>query len=287
MSQTRIQPEAGRPLRYEELLEETQALKEHYPFFQSLTVGKSVLGRHIPAYALGVGQADILYAGGFEGTDGLSPGLLVDFAGRLCRHLQEKSRLGGMDIPGYLADHVIYILPMLNPDGAEIRLAGAETAGGYGQSIRRAAGEHIGQWRANARGVDLCHNFHYGFESYRMAARQEGLTGPAPAGFPGSRAESEPETRTLANLCRRLMFKKAFVFYGSGSRIRWSGGARTPRAAHDMARMLSAATGCSADPEEADGGFAGWFVSVFGRPAFAVGPDGGDPAAALPLGLML
>lgn len=285
MSQTSGLPGADRPLRYGELLEATRELNARYPFFQSLTVGKSVLGRHIPAYALGVGQADILYAGGLEGTDGISPGLLVEFTDRLCRHFAEKSPMGGADIPAYLADHVIYILPMLNPDGAEIRLAGAETAGGYSHSIRRAAGERTDRWQANARGVDLCRNFHYGFERCRMAARKAGFTGPAPAGFPGPRAESEPETRTLANLCRRLMFQKAFVFYGGG--IRWSGGARTPRAAHDMARMLSAATGCPDAPDEADGGFAGWFVSVFGRPAFAVGPGSRDPAAALPLGLLL
>lgn len=282
-------PEVGRPMRYEELLAASRELKGRYDFFQSLTVGKSVLGRNILAFALGIGQADILYAGGFQGTDSLSPGLLVQFADRLCRHLQEGSRMDGMDVAGYLADHVVYILPLLNPDGAEIRLGGAETAGSLGRSVRRTCEEHTELWQANVRGVDLCHNFHFGFENYRMSARRAGITGPAPSGYAGPRAESEPESRTLANLCRRLMFHKAFTFCGVDSRIRWFGGPRTPRASREMARMLSAATGCPAvsESEEADGGFAGWFVSVFARPAFAVGPDSSNPAAALPLGLFL
>lgn len=289
MSGTQALPEGDGPLRYEDLIGATRELKRRYDFFQSLTVGKSVLGRGIPAYALGVGQADVLYAGGFHGTDSASPALLVQFADRICRHLQENSRMDGLDITGYLADHVVYILPMLNPDGAEICLGGMETAGGFAQAVRRCARGRAELWQANVRGVDLSHNFHYGFENYRMAARAAGVTAPAPSGYPGPRAESEPESRTLANLCRRLMFRKAIAFCGTDGRVRWAGGARTPRSSREMARMLSAATGCEAMPDQdpADGGFGGWFVSVFGRPAFAVGPQGAESAAALPLGLFL
>ena len=56
-------------------------------------------------------------------------------------------------------------------------------------------------WQANARGVDLNHNYDAGYEAYREKEREAGITGGCPTRYSGAYAGSEPE---VAALCRFL-----------------------------------------------------------------------------------
>ena len=261
------------PLGYEGLCRATALLKKKYGCLLSFSIGKTVLGRNIPAYILGGGTPGVLYVGGVHALEYITSMLLLRFTGELCDSLTQCDRPAGHDIARLLRSRSVYIVPMLNPDGVEIHLHGAESAGTLRGAVRQISGGDYGSWQANARGVDLNHNFNAGFKILHEEERESGITGPAPRRYGGCRPESEPETHALCNLCRRMYFGRVYAFHSQGEEIYWRYGERTPRSALEMAKALAAAGGYTvAQPEglAAHGGFKDWFISVFARPGFTI-----------------
>jgi g-D-glutamyl-meso-diaminopimelate peptidase len=261
------------PLDYDGLLDATKNLKERYSFFQSFSIGKSFLGRQIIGFNLGGGKPDALYVGGVHALEYITSMVLLKFTAELCDCMQTGRMLYGYDIKKLLGEHPVYIIPMLNPDGVEIHLKGMQTAGTMKSLVRAIAGSDFSNWQANARGVDLNHNFNAGYELLKTQERENGILGPAVRQYGGPRAESEPETRALCYLCRHLMFKKTIAFHSQGEEIYWNYGNNTPRSAQSTAKILAASCGYSvAEPEgmASNGGFKDWFIKVFHRPGFTI-----------------
>lgn len=250
-----------------------QTLKTRYPFFHSLTIGRSVLGRPILLFSLGQGPYKALYVGGVHALEYITSMLLTLFTDRLCACIQANEPLHGLDVASFLKKHAIAILPMLNPDGIAIHLHGAESAGAAAKTVQRLSGGDFSCWQANARGVDLNHNFNAGFSLLKKQEKQHGIYGPAPGKFGGYRPESEPETHALCNLCRRIPFEKTIAFHSQGEELYWYYGARTPRNAQQLAILLAETVGYAVKQPTgmaAHGGFKDWFIQTFGRPGFTI-----------------
>lgn len=261
------------PLGHRELISATRKLRRQFPELAVFSVGRSVLGRSIPGYIIGCGRPAALYVGGVHALEYITSMLLVKFTGDLCQLAQDQGSAAGYDIAHLLADRSVYILPMLNPDGVELHLRGVDTAGPLRAGLLRISGGDFLHWQANAHGVDINHNFNAGYAIVKQEERANGITGPAPGRYGGTRPESEPETRALCSLCRRTFFGKAFAFHSQGEEIYWQYGPRTPRCAREMAETLAAASGYTvAQPTgmAANGGFKDWFIHVFARPGFTI-----------------
>lgn len=261
------------PLDAAALLMANRRLREAYPALGVVTIGRSVLGRPITLYLLGEGRHETLYVGGVHAMEYITSMLLVRFIERLCASLANGQPLCGLDVAGYLKEHIVAILPMLNPDGVEIHLHGAQTAGPAAQAVQRIAKGDYSHWQANARGVDLNHNFNAGFAGLRRQEMENGIHGPMPGRFGGYSAESEPETRALCGLCRRMLFAKTIAFHSQGEELYWKYGPRTPKSAERMAQSLAQSAGYAVrEPQgmAANGGFKDWFIQAFGRPGFTV-----------------
>ena len=65
--------------------------------------------------------------------------------------------------------------------------------------------EDFSRWQANGRGVDLNHNYDYRFDEYKQAEAEFSVAGPGRSRYSGGKAESEPETRAMAEFVRREM----------------------------------------------------------------------------------
>lgn len=262
-----------RPMDYDELCTATSRLKRRYKSVQCFSIGRSVLGRGITAYIIGTGNPPILYVGAHHALEYLASMALVKFAGELCEHLESGERLCGRSVTGILSRQCLYIVPMLNPDGVELHLRGSSTAGALRERLNSLSGGDFSSWQANARGVDLNHNYNAGFNLQRQLELDCGITGPGPTRFGGYRPESEPETHALCNLCRRMLFRRAYAFHSQGEEIYWEYGDRTPKNAYTLAQTLAESCGYkTATPEgiAAYGGFKDWYISVFSRPGFTV-----------------
>ncbi len=172
-------------------------LLDRYGFLGSGSIGRSLLGRRLGFLRIGSGPHAILYVGAHHGMEWITTLLLYRFTEEYCRMLT----LRGKDAEG--EERSLYILPMLNPDGVEIQLHGAEAGGPLrGRLMRQNGGSgDFRHWQANARGVDLNHNYDAGYEAYREKEREAGITGGCPTRYSGAYAGSEPE---VAALCRFL-----------------------------------------------------------------------------------
>ena len=248
------------------------ALCGRYPVLRPAVIGRSVLGREIPALLLsagGEGQA-VLMAAAFHGQEWLTALCALRLCEELCA--AERGRCSLCDVPVHkaLRDRQIWFVPLANPDGVEIARYGSIAAGGYAASAAQAGADIPGVWQTNARGVDINHNFNAGWAEMQDPAAKNGknirnLSGPE--------AESEPETRALAQLCRRHSFRHVVALHSQGEEIYWQSGEHTPPQSRMMARVLGSVSGYAvAQPAAtaAHGGFKDWFIDCFHRPGFTI-----------------
>ena len=73
-------------------------LVKEYPFLKVDISGRTVLGRGIFSFSLGSLHNSVIIAGGFDGSDGISPLLLYMFIEDVCRSIKEKQELCGVNI---------------------------------------------------------------------------------------------------------------------------------------------------------------------------------------------
>ena len=249
------------------------ALRGRYPFLYAAPVGKSVLGREIMGLVLGTGREKILYAAAFHSQEWLTSLVLLRLVEDLCAALSGDGRIADIPFHEALCGRSLLFIPQVNPDGVDIALHGSGSAGPSARLVRDLGGNEPGRWQANARGVDLNHNFDAGWASLRQAEIQSGIAGPGPRQYGGPAPESEPETRALADLCRRVAFRHVLALHSQGEEIYWRYGSRTPEQSRMMAEVMAAASGyTAADPEglASHGGFKDWFIQETGRPGFTI-----------------
>lgn len=251
------------------------ALCGRYPHLRYAPVGRSVLGREIPALVLAPqgGTQRVLLAAAFHGQEWLTALWTLRLCEDLCRALRSGLPLCGVPVGRALSDRQIWFIPLVNPDGVEIARYGSGAAGMYAASAAAAGADRPGLWQANARGVDINHNFNAGWEEMQALAQKSGKIHAGPRQYAGEYPESEPETQALTALCRRLSFRHVVALHSQGEEIYWSYGDNTPSRSRMMARVLGAASGYRVTAPEglaSHGGFKDWFIRQFGRPGFTI-----------------
>lgn len=249
------------------------SLRGRYPFIRAFSIGDSLLGRKIYALSIGEMRDRVLYSGALHGQEWITTLLLLKFAEDVCVALDEGSLLAGMDVRRSLLGRGIVIVPCVNPDGVEIALKGSEGALVNAAQVEEISKGDFSSWNANARGVDIDHNFNFGWEKRRQMSKDSGILGPAPCRYGGSRPESEPETAALTRLCRDKTFRHVLAFHGPGETVYWKCGNLTPPRSKLMAQIMAACSGYSLGEAEGlgcCGGFKDWFISEMGRPGFTI-----------------
>ncbi len=236
-------------------------------------MGKSVLGKELLALNIGNGNEAVLMCGAFHGTERLTAALLVMFAERLCEMLSADGCISGIRVRRAFYDRRLVILPMVNPDGCDIVGEGSINCGSFKESINRISGGDFGHWNANARGVDINHNFDAGWNIVHTLEQKSNIYGPAPTRYGGPKPVSEPETAALVSLCDRMRFCHVAAFHSQGEVIYWSYGNNTPLKGRRMATLLSASSGRALEEPTviaSHGGFKDWFIEKHRRPGFTI-----------------
>lgn len=244
-----------------------------YRFFSVAPIGSSVLGRPIRALTFGNGTERVLMAAAFHGQEWLTALICL----HLCEEIGEAIRTGlplaGWNVRRALCDRQIVWVPLVNPDGVEIAIRGSASAGEYANLVRDAGGDVHGRWQANARGVDLNHNFNAGFNELQQEERKKGIIGPSARQWGGPCPVSEPETRALVDLCNSVSFRHVIALHSQGEEIYWQYGEHTPPAARLMASVMASVSGYAvAAPSglAAHGGFKDWFINTYHKPGFTI-----------------
>lgn len=250
-----------------------QALSGRYENAAVTVLTRSVLGCDIPMIALGKGNKAVLYVGTHRGTDSITGGILLDFAADILQKHEKDATVFDYPMRYLFEKRKIYIVPMLNPDGAEYVIHGIEAKNPlYERVMKMAESRDMTRWQANARGVDLHHNYDAGFSAFKkQAGKQNGASSVYSGEFP----ESEPETAALARFLRLRREEIAGVLslHTAGEELICNCSDNLSAKTMAVGRVLSRMTGYRLTrPEQvrACGSLSDWCIEVLGRPAFTV-----------------
>lgn len=277
----RVQPwlTTAQPIDHAVVCGLNAALCGRYPVLRPITVGHSFLGRGIEALVLSEPRKTrphvqrVLIAAAFHGQEWLTALCALRLCEELCVSLRAGLQLCGVSVRKALQGRQIWFLPLVNPDGVEIARVGSRAAGEYRAFAAAAGADTPGLWQANARGVDINHNFNAGWAQMQAQAEKSGKNRPGPRQYSGPIPESEPETKAVADLCRRYAFRHVVALHSQGEEVYWRYGENTPPQSRIMAQVLGAAGGYTVtDPQgfASHGGFKDWFISCFHCPGFTV-----------------
>lgn len=176
----------------------------------------------------------------------------------------------------------VWVVPLVNPDGALLVQEGAEAVRGEERERLCAmnGGTDFSLWKANARGVDLNVNW-----DAKWGTGAQNVRFPAPANYIGSVPCSEPETRALRDFTLQVRPDFTLSYHTKGEVIYWHFHQPPLRKRRDrrLAEVLSRVTGYPlAEAKGSAGGYKDWCVEKLKIPAFTV--EAGRDDLSHPLG---
>lgn len=261
------------PPDYGAYLKKLQELKSNFPFLQIFPIGTSTLGRSIYSITIGKPNPVVLFAGAFHAQEWLTCSLLFRFIEHLSLSYRQNTAIAGALVQTSLSERGLTVIPMVNPDGVSIALEGPESAGALAKSVLQMMDRSNNTWQANARGVDLNHNFDAGFRELRQMEIENGITAPCARQYGGCFPHSESETRALAAFLKGRRVENAYAFHSQGEEIYSEYGKNMPAQSRYIARMLSETSGYALISNEglcSHGGFKDYFIEKFHRPGFTI-----------------
>lgn len=237
---------------FDKLIGDTKTLSEKYDIAKVFKIGKSCEGRDILCVKIGEGHKKIIVAGAFHGLESITAAFLVRFAAAYSDMIETRKDFYGRDAALLSKNVSLYIVPMVNPDGVEIAVHSED------KEVRST-------WQANARGVDINHNFDAGWQPILGSA--------APSKYGGEYAESEEESKAIAGFIRRELFDMLLCFHSQGEEIYYDFNGKTGRRSREIADIMAKESGykvCRPEGTAVFGGCKDWFIKEFGREGFTI-----------------
>ncbi len=187
-----------------ELLHSIEILSKKHPSLTVMELGRSILGKSIPCISIGNGKRSVLYVGAHHGMEWITSVVLLRFVAEYCNLLERNEKAYKQSLRVLSDQYTIHVIPMLNPDGVDYQIHGIQKDNPLYDRVLSMNGGSLdfSHWQANARGVDLNHNYSAGFQAYKQIEADTGIPCGAPTRYSGQEPESEPEVRALCNFIR-------------------------------------------------------------------------------------
>lgn len=266
---------------YKMLCEDIEKFSRRHRRAQIFSVGESVESRPLMCIRLGCGRRRLFINGAHHGLESLTSALIMRFCADFAAAAEKGECFLGSDARVLCERVTLYALPMVNPDGVEMAVNGADFLNPFHRDVIRRSGviDFTGIWQANVRGVDINHNYDADWQSIKKS--------PSPTRWGGEYPESEPETRAVTELVRRCGFDMLIAFHSQGGEIYYDfNGAVAPRSV-EIAGELASVSGYKAEIPTGTAVFGGckdWFIKEFGKEGFTV--EVGHGKNPLPLELL-
>ena len=254
------------------LWKELRQLEQAFPAARVFRAGKSALGKEIPALGMGRLKNASLFVGATHGEEWLTSLLLMRFAWEIAAAWTDEAP----SFAGVTREKGLIIVPMLNPDGVDYQIHGpAPDNPLYDRVLAMNGGStDFTHWQANARGVDLNHNYDAGFAEYKRLEAEQGIGCGAPTRYSGQEPESEPE---VSGLCGYIRFHENFrlilTLHTQGEEIYYRSGGKTLPGTYAAARKISSLCGYRLSEAEglaSYGGLTDWCIRSLGIPALTL-----------------
>ena len=261
---------ADAPYTYERLLGDLAKLLVKYPCLKRTIPGYSVLGKPIYCVKFGEGDRKIIITAAHHGTEWITSALLM----KLLSHLVEEYTNGDDE---FYQKNAIYFVPMVNPDGVDLSINGlCDDLPMYirNRILKITQEENVkDNWQANIRGIDLNHNYDASFALGKTLQIKEGIIAPAPTKYSGEYPESEPETKAIVSLTKKISPHMVIAYHSQGEEIFYKYQGKCAPGSEEIAKKLSVASGYSlilADGLTDCTGYKDWVIEKFNIPAFTV-----------------
>ena len=238
-------------------------------------IGYSILGRRLHSLSLGNGKRARLYVATHHAMEWPTSVVLLRLISELCDGLcKEKEGFFG-ELRDFLEENRLIFIPMLNPDGVELQIKGAKKGDLlYERQIKmNRCSEDFSHWQANARGVDLNHNYNAGFYEYKRIERELEIEGPCATRYSGEHPESEPEVSALCNLIRALDVERIYTLHTQGEEIFYTSGEKELEKSLTIGKELERLSGYKLSRPEgaaAYGGLIDWAITKKDIPSFTI-----------------
>jgi g-D-glutamyl-meso-diaminopimelate peptidase len=260
---------------YKKLEKTIIEFKNRYDLFDVGTLGCSILGKSIPRITLGNGKKSVIYIGAHHGMEWITSAILIKFIDDYAKEFQNGHQAFDISTRVLYETRKIHIIPMLNPDGIDYAIHGIDQNNVMKDRLLKmnSNSKDFSKWQANARGVDLNHNYSFGFEEYKIIEKELGISNGAPTKFSGEYSESEPETSSLCNYVRLEKPHLALSLHTQGEEIYYTSGDKMAVNSLPIVKTLSRLTGYKISIPTGTacfGGFTDWFINEFNRPSFTL-----------------
>lgn len=235
---------------YHELIYDLIRLDVFQKEMSFTSIGTSVLGQNIFCIRAGSGEKKALVIGGHHSLETILSEFLMEYLFR--------------SKPSQFEDISLYVVPLLNPDGAEI-VSGRIKPPSF--SLEQ------GRWQANYRGVDLNHNYDAGFHIAKEQVEAIGINGPHHHKYGGEMPFSEPETKAIRALCEAVPFDLVIAFHSQGEEIYAGYNGIIPENTQKyLAKFQQISHYRIATPSgtASHAGMKDWFIKTYQKPGFTI-----------------
>ncbi|RCW65894.1 M14 family metallopeptidase [Saliterribacillus persicus] len=254
---------------YQKMLEDIQQLVTIYPFIRQQIIGKSILEKDIIELQIGAGNRQKHINGSFHANEWITTPVIMRFINEYALALTNNASIRGLNLLPFFETNTLSLVPMVNPDGVDLVLNGAEAAGNLRDSVLTLndGSTDFSGWKANINGVDLNNQYPALWDT--EAARKP--TSPQPRDFPGYQPLTEPEAIAMAQLAQQRPFEIMNAFHTQGEVIYWGFQGLEPPQSQTIVEEFSRISGYQ--PIQYVDSFAGykdWFIQEFQRPGYTV-----------------
>ncbi|WP_066192004.1 MULTISPECIES: M14 family metallopeptidase [Gracilibacillus] len=240
-----------------------------YPFLQKKIIGHSVLDKEMIELQIGWGSQKKHINGSFHANEWITTSIIMQFINQYLLALTNRLPLKGLDLLPYFVQNTLSLVPMVNPDGVDLVLFGAQAAEDKQNDVLSInQGNHdFTNWKANIHGVDLNNQFAALWEV--DASRKP--TAPSFRDFPGYQPLTEPEAIAMSALAQHHSFDIMNALHTQGQEFYWGYQGLEPAAAHRIASEYQRVSGYkSVQYVDSFAGYKDWFIQEFQKPGFTI-----------------
>ena len=254
-----------------------EGLKVRYPFLISGCIGKSVMGREVCYLQFGEGPVQVSYNACFHANEWITTPILLKFAEAYARAYAEGEDLYGEDTRELFQNYSLFLIPMVNPDGADL-VNGMIRSEEYLEQTMAIASDYPSipypdGWKANINGVDLNLQFPAGWENAREIKFAQGYTSPAPRDFVGEAPLSAVESINMYHFTTAHDFQLILAYHTQGEVIYWKYLDYEPERSRRIAEYFGKVSGYQVEETPYASGYAGykdWFIEAYNRPGYTI-----------------
>jgi g-D-glutamyl-meso-diaminopimelate peptidase len=258
---------------YEKMMKDLSLLSQkNSDMLDLVSIGKSTLGKEIPAIKLGKGKKHVLLVGSHHGREWLTTSLLMKMIETYADAYHKGYEVKNFN-PTILDEVSIWFVPMLNPDGVEIQQKGMMSFPLIHQQLLLEMNENdlnFKRWKANGIGIDLNRQYPAGWKD---------IEGDPPYSsfhyYKGVKPLEAVEVRALVKFILEEDPLISIAYHSSGRVIYWSykNDKRVKKRDQSIALKLSDLTSyeLAKPPNKAvGGGLTDWFITFYKRPAYTL-----------------